>query len=96
MKKGTAAWLVVFMLFSVVIPAGATGYIDTATDYLMERHNVPAEQIQIHEGGMMDLEKLGESFWFAKYTILPEGVGLNPREGPEKFLPIRQFPTACF
>ena len=56
-----------------VTPALAGKNSDAALGYLMEKYSVPAEQIQLFEAGTLTLEQLGESFWFAKYDIYPEG-----------------------
>jgi hypothetical protein len=74
MKKAPVALLVFLLLLTIGLPAWAAGHSDTAMAYLMEKYDVAAERIELHEGGTLLLEHLGESFWFAKYFIAPEGM----------------------
>jgi hypothetical protein len=73
MKKKITAMLLVILLLLPAFPVMAEEYRALALDYLTETHNVPAERIELFEGGNMTLEYSDESFWMARFTILPEG-----------------------
>jgi hypothetical protein len=53
-----------------------------AIDHLRAKYGVPEDHIQLFEGGTMELEYTGESFWYAKYIIgldgKPETGGTEP------------------
>lgn len=73
MKKILALLLTVFLLFTMVASVWGAGYRDTALAWVMEKYGVPAESVEIFEGGTLQLEKIGESFWFAKYVVYRDG-----------------------
>lgn len=85
MKKRLVAIVLVMLL---AFPGGMVlanqNYSEIALAYLTETYNVPAERIQLFEGGTMALEAISESFWYAKFNINPEG---SVTEGGVKPLP---------
>ncbi|MDW7652298.1 MAG: hypothetical protein SCM57_13305, partial [Bacillota bacterium] len=75
--------LVLFILLTLPAASMLAGdYPQIALRYIMETYNVPAERIELYQGEMMTLEHLGESFWFAKFTINPEGTGSSGEVQP--------------
>ena len=73
MEKAMALLLTVSLLFAMVVPVLGADYRDTALAWIMEKYGVLAESVEIFEGGTQQLEKIGESFWFAKYTVYRGG-----------------------
>jgi hypothetical protein len=73
MQKLLSLLLVPLLLLSMVTPALGSGYRETAEAYLDEKYGGKGATIEMYEGGIMELEFTGESFWYAKYTIIPAG-----------------------
>lgn len=73
MKTKTIALLLVLLLLVPALPALAGEYRETAMTELTQRYNVPPERVELYEGHIMPLDHIGESFWTARYIILPEG-----------------------
>jgi hypothetical protein len=90
-----ALLLAPLLLLTLVSPAFAVDYRETAMAYLKTKYDVPENEIQLFEGGMMELELTGESFWCAKYIIGPVepsitgggDPGARPDGGQTKALP---------
>lgn len=82
MKKILALLLTVSLLFTMVVPVWGAGYRETALAWVMEKYGVPAENVEIFEGGTLQLEKIGESFWFAKYAVYRDGKVAPPETAP--------------
>ena len=56
MKKTPVALLAFLMLLTLGLPVWAAGHSDTVIAYLMEKYDVAAETIELHEGGTLLLE----------------------------------------
>lgn len=67
----TIALLLVTMMIS---PGLANGYTNSALHYLIDKYDIDADQIELYEGGIMNLEFTGESFWYGRYIIMSEGM----------------------
>ena len=81
MRKFTAT-LLALLLMLTALPAFAANNRDLAMNFLMEKYDVPAEQIELFEGGTMTLAQIGENFWSAKYTIYKDGTAIPDRTEP--------------
>lgn len=85
MRKIFSLLLISLMLVGSVTPALGSGYRERALVYLTEKYGISEERIELYEGGITELQFTGESFWFAKYTIVPEGktaLGVSGEEAP--------------
>lgn len=87
MKKSLALLLTLSLLFTMAAPVWGAGYRDTALAWVMEKYGVPAESVEIFEGGMLKLEKIGESFWHAKYTVYRDGKAVPPETSQPETAP---------
>ncbi|MBS3988698.1 MAG: hypothetical protein KGZ44_01970 [Dethiobacter sp.] len=74
MKKFLSLLIAISMILTMVVPVWGVSYRDTALAHLVERYGVPVENIEIFEGDTLRLEKIGQSFWSAKYAIYPNGI----------------------
>ncbi|MEW6244593.1 MAG: hypothetical protein AB1497_10110 [Bacillota bacterium] len=68
MKK-TAVYLALVLCMTLTAQAVASNYMNMALSYLVAKHGVDESQIELFEGGIIELRYIGESFWFAKYSI---------------------------
>jgi hypothetical protein len=73
MRKLISLLLASLLLAGMAAAVLGSGYRETAMDYLTEKYGVPSERIELYEGGITDLEFTAESFWLARYIIVPEG-----------------------
>ncbi len=73
MRKIVLVLMISLLLVSIVSPVVGSNYRETALNYLTEKYDVSEERIELYEGGTMELEFTGESFWYARYMILAEG-----------------------
>jgi hypothetical protein len=87
MKKMLSLLLMSLLMANMVTPALGSDYRTSAILYLTEKYSVREERIELHEGGVMELQYISESFWFAKFSILPEGVPKQEFNGEIRPLP---------
>lgn len=73
MRKIFSLMLISLLLVVSVTPALGSGYRESALAYLTEKYGISEDRVELYEGGITELEFTAESFWFAKYTIVPEG-----------------------
>lgn len=96
MRRWFLLLLVTLLLLSLTAPALGADHRETAMYFLKAKYDMPADQIQLYEGGIIDLEFTGESFWCAKYSIgdpqapasggtiaLPPGIEPAPLPAPD-------------
>ncbi|MBS4024992.1 MAG: hypothetical protein KGZ96_04875 [Clostridia bacterium] len=88
MRKMLSLLLIPLLLTSLVSPAFGSGYRETALAYLVKKYDVPEKRIELHEGGIMELEFTAESFWNGRYIIVPEGKSTSDIPGRERPLPL--------
>jgi|GEM_PF-1376514 len=72
--------LVPVLLLGAAAPAFGAGYRETALSYLTERFEVSADQIELYEGGLVELEFTRVSMWVARY-IISDGSGSGAATG---------------
>ena len=83
MRKIFSLMLISLLLVGSVTSALGSGYRESALVYLMEKYGISEDRVELYEGGITELEFTGESFWFAKYTIVPEGKTASDVSGEE-------------
>lgn len=83
MRKMLSLLLVPLLLLSMMTPALGSGYRETAEAYLNEKYGGKGATIELYEGGLIELEFTGVSFWYANFTIIPAGAPTSvPGEKP--------------
>jgi hypothetical protein len=87
MKKLLSLLLMSLLMVNMASPALGSDYRESAILYLTEKYNVREERIELYEGGVTELQHISESFWFAKFSILPEGVPKQEGNGEIRTLP---------
>ncbi len=82
MKKA-AAFLALVLCMTLMPQVFASDYMNTAVSYLVAKHGVDENQIELFEGGIIELRHIGESLWFAKYSVnTGESSSVRTRPAP--------------
>ena len=79
MRKLLSLLLVPLLLLTVALPATGSGYHEKAMEYILEKYGISEKSVQLHEGGIIEFEFTGESFWVARYIIASDGQAI-PRQ----------------